>query len=43
MRKFRLKLETLTEDDNGNYTCVAANKYGQIERTFSLEAVGKYI
>lgn len=40
-RAWTLTLETVLPSDKGNYTCVAHNTYGRIERLFVLDVVGK--
>ena len=34
---FSLKISKLSPSEEGNYTCVVTNEYGQIRRTFSVE------
>ena len=41
IKRFVLKMDDLTEKDNGNYMCVATNVHGEISRSFQVEAVGE--
>ena len=37
-----MKMTDLTTADDGNYTCVVENKFGQISWEFNLDVVGKW-
>ena len=41
MRRWSLRLDELVPSDEGNYTCVVENVFGEIEWTYSLRVVGK--
>nr|QWT43346.1 fibroblast growth factor receptor 1 [Alitta virens] len=38
-RRWSLKMDDLTEDDDGNYTCVVSNMHGSINWTHTLDVV----
>lgn len=41
-RRWLLKLQDVTEDYKGEYTCVVANEYGEIRWTYTLDVIRKY-
>jgi hypothetical protein len=42
-RAHSVRMHETTENDNGNYTCIAKNKHGSISWTYVVEVAGELL